>query len=265
MQTDNPPSSSTEPIKFTIATVTYNAAEFIEKTILSVAAQDYPHVEHLIIDGNSTDKTLEHIHHYQERNSIAEIPHEIVCRTEPDDGLYDAMNKALRIASGHYILFLNAGDTLHSTTILSDLAKQIDPQNLPAVLYGHTDIVDSNGQFIAPRRLAPPEQLSSASFKQGMLVCHQAFLANMDLAKDLFYDCQYRFSADFDWCVRLMKHAECLGMTFLNSHMVICNYLNEGLTTKNHRRSLKERFVIMTHHYGWLSTVVRHIGFLFRQ
>ncbi len=263
MQTDNPPSSTTEPLKFTIATVTYNATDTIERTIISVEEQDYPYVEHLIIDGNSTDTTLEHIHHYQERNSIAQIPHEIVCRTEPDEGLYDAMNKALRLATGDYILFLNAGDTLHDSHLLSNIAQAIGEKR-PAVIYGNTDLVDNEGQYLGPRRLTPPEVLTSESFKQGMLVCHQAFFANMELAKNIAYDMKYKFSADFDWCVRIMKEAEARSMELLNSKLIVSNYLNEGLTTRNHRRSLIERFKIMAHHYGWVSTCLHHLWFVVR-
>ena len=101
-----------QPIKITVATVTYNAGKLIAKTISSVEQQDYAAVEHLIIDGNSTDDTLEQVHHYMERNSVAEVKHEVNCLSEPDDGIYDAMNKALAMATGRYIVFLNAGDTL---------------------------------------------------------------------------------------------------------------------------------------------------------
>ena len=110
-------------IKITIATVTYNAAALIERTIRSVEEQTYVAVEHLIVDGNSRDNTLEIVHHYQERNSRARIRHEIVCRSEPDEGLYDAMNKAIDMATGHYILFLNAGDTLPETDTLTRVAE----------------------------------------------------------------------------------------------------------------------------------------------
>ena len=169
MNTDIPPSSTTEPLKFTIATVTFNATTLIERTIKSVEEQDYPHVEHLIVDGNSRDNTLEHIHHYQERNSIAAVPHEITCISEPDHGLYDAMNKALKMATGDYILFLNAGDKLHTPTLLSDLAAQLGDTR-PAVIFGHTDLVDADENYIGPRRLSPPERLTWKSFKHGMLV-----------------------------------------------------------------------------------------------
>ena len=78
---------------------------------------------------------------------------------------------------------------------------------LPAVLYGDTNIVDSDGNFLHPRRLSPPEDLTWKSFRQGMLVCHQAFYARIDFAIATPYDQQYRYSADVDWCIRVMKAA----------------------------------------------------------
>ena len=264
MQTENPPSSETEPVKFTIATVTFNATKLIERTIKSVESQDYPFVEHLIVDGNSRDNTLEHIHHYQERNSIAKVPHEIVCLSEPDEGLYDAMNKALQMATGDYILFLNAGDKLHSATLLSELASQIGDKR-PAVIFGHTDLVDANEKYIGPRRLSPPERLNWKSFKHGMLVCHQAFFAHKDLYRTTAYDMNFRFSADFDWCIRILKKGEAKKMGTHHAQCVISDYLNEGMTTQNHKKSLLERFRIMWRHYGGLSTIGHHLWFFVRK
>lgn len=253
------------PLKITVATVTYNAERLIERTIHSVEEQTYGHVEHLVIDGNSQDGTLELIHHYQERNSVAKIQHEIVCLSEPDKGLYDAMNKALDLATGDYILFLNAGDTFHSTETLKQIAAIASQgEQRPAVVYGHTDIVDEEGNFIRHRRLEPPERLTWKSFKSGMLVCHQAFFARMDLAKHFHYDPRYRFSADFDWCVRIMKAAAKEKSPLANSHLVISDYLNEGTTTRNHSASLRERFAIMARHYGFFSAVARHVWFVIR-
>ena len=145
------------PLKITVATVTYNAAALIEATIASVERQNYPWVEHLIVDGNSRDDTLAHVHRYQERNSVAPVRHEIVCISEPDDGLYDAMNKALELATGSYIVFLNAGDRLHDADTLSRVARAAQgTAELPAVVYGNTDLVDAEGRFVRHRRLAPP-------------------------------------------------------------------------------------------------------------
>ena len=108
------------------------------------------------------------------------------------------------------------------------------------------------------RRLSAPEVLSWKSFKQGMLVCHQAFFAKRDLVEP--YDLNYRFSSDFDWCIRVMKKAH----TLHNTHLTIIDYLEEGLTTQNHKASLRERFRIMTKHYGLVSTIIHHAWFVMR-
>lgn len=257
------------PLKITVATVTYNAADFLERTIQSVEQQDYPYVEHVVVDGLSKDDTPILLHQYQERNGTSEHRHEINLLMESDRGLYDAMNKAINMATGNYILFLNAGDRFHSAGTLSAIASAAQQESqksgqLPAVVYGDTHIVDNDGQFLRQRRLTPPEQLTWKSFRYGMLVCHQAFFTRIDLAKNCLYDLRYRFSADFDWCIRLMKRAASIQSPLTNAHLVVADYLDGGLTTKNHRKSLRERFRIMTRHYGWLTTIAMHFFFLFR-
>ena len=97
-----------------------------------------------------------------------------------------------------------------------------------------------------------------------MLVCHQAFYVRTDLAKNIAYDLQYCFSADVDWCIRIMKEAEKMQLPLHNVHQVVVNYLEGGLTDKNHRDSLKERFRLMSRHYGLFQTVAMHIWFIFR-
>ena len=97
-----------------------------------------------------------------------------------------------------------------------------------------------------------------------MLVCHQAFYARLDIAKNLPYDTHYRFSADVDWCIRVMRESERMGLPLYNINKVVANYTEEGATTKNHRASLRERFDVMRRHYGLLTTIVMHIWFLFR-
>ena len=258
------------PLKITVATVTYNAAALIERTIASVESQDYPYVEHVIVDGNSQDDTLAAVHHYQERNSLAAVPHEVACLSEPDHGLYDAMNKALDMATGDYIVFLNAGDTLHDDATLSKIAataencREADGGRLPAVVYGHTHLVDAEGRYIAPRHLTPPKKLTWRTFRQGMLVCHQAFYARTDLARATKYDLRYRFSADFDWCIRLMRRAGREGLHNADAGEVVADYLSEGMTTRHHKASLGERFRIMCRHYGVVSTVAMHLWFCLR-
>lgn len=236
--------------KFSIITVTYNAAAVLEDTIQSVITQTYKGVEYIIVDGGSKDGTPDIISRY--RNHI----HTVI--SEPDKGLYDAMNKGIQQATGDYVCFLNAGDALHEDDTLLLMVHSITGDTLPDVLYGETAIVDEEGHFLRMRRLSAPEHLTWRSFQKGMLVCHQAFFARRELAEP--YDLSYRFSADFDWCIRIMKKS----CTLHNTHLTLIDYLNEGMTTRNHKASLKERFRIMCKHYGCFSTVLHHIGFVFR-
>ena len=238
--------------KFTIITVTYNAGKVLEKTIQSVISQSYRNVEYIIVDGKSKDNTLKITDFYKE------WIHNLV--SEPDKGLYDAMNKGIRLATGDYLCFLNAGDKLHDENTLQRIVDSLKEKTQPDVLYGETAIVDENGNFLHMRRLSTPQELNWKSFRQGMLVCHQAFFAKRELAVQEPYLLDYRFSADFDWCIRIMKKAKCLH----NTRLTIIDYLNEGMTTQNHKASLKERFRIMVKHYGWISTVIHHCWFVIR-
>ena len=236
--------------KFSIITVTYNAGAVLEDTIQSVITQTYRNVEYIIVDGGSKDHTLDIINRYREHI------HTLV--SEPDKGLYDAMNKGIRLATGDYLCFLNAGDELHEDDTLQLMVHSITGTELPDVLYGETAIVDEEGHFLRMRRLSAPENLNWKSFKDGMLVCHQAFFPRRELAEP--YNLRYRFSADFDWCIRIMKKSH----TLHNTHLTLIDYLNEGMTTRNHRASLHERFRIMCRHYGYLSTLARHAWFALR-
>ena len=238
--------------KFSIITLTYNAGKVLEDTIQSVVFQTYRNVEYIIVDGGSTDNTLDVVHKYQERIS------KVI--SEPDKGLYDAMNKGIRMATGDYLCFLNAGDELHENETLQKIVFTLKGKELPDVIYGETAIVDEEGHFLHMRRLSTPEHLHWKSFKEGMLVCHQAFFARRELALANPYDLRYRFSADFDWCIRIMKQSKNLH----NTHLTLIDYLNEGMTTQNHKASLKERFRIMTKHYGWISTILHHGWFVIR-
>lgn len=255
-------------LRFTVATVTYNAGVTIRRTLDSVSQQTYTAVEHLIVDGCSTDGTMTEIQHYVERNTDERHPHQIVLVREPDNGLYDAMNKAILQAKGDYIIFLNAGDKFHSPTTLAEVAAQLNARynatRRPAVVYGETDLVDNDGKFLRHRRLQAPEQLTSNSFLQGMLVCHQSFYVRTDVARSNFYDLRFRFSADYDWCIRVMRRAEKRHLILHNTHLILTDYLAEGMTTRNHRRSLMERLRLMAHHYGWGHAIAAHGWFAVR-
>ena len=230
-------------MKVTIVTVCYNSEKTIEKTIKSVLSQTYDSFEYIIVDGASSDGTVELI------KALTVFDKRTRYISEPDMGLYDAMNKGIQLAKGDYIIFLNAGDVFHEEDTLTCVAEKLKGKDLPGVIYGDTDIVDDNGHFIRKRRLSPPEVLSGESFKEGMLVCHQAFYARTDLARQVAYNLDYKYSADVDWCIRIMQEAEKQGLELKNTHKTLCSFLKGGMTTQSHQASLIERFNIMKKHY----------------
>ena len=236
--------------KLSVITVTYNAEHTLERTLKSVRKQTYPAIEHIIVDGNSNDGTVALIHRYENER--------LKWISEPDKGLYDAMNKGIKMATGDYLCFLNAGDTFYDTDTVQKIFASIDENHSPDILYGETAIVDDNGRFLHMRRLQAPKNLTWKSFKHGMVVCHQAFIVKRELVEP--YDLSYRFSADFDWCIRMMKKAK----NIYNTDLILVDYLNTGMTTANRKASLRERYRIMEKHYGKVSTFLYHIWFVIR-
>ena len=256
-------------IRFTVVTITYNAEAVLQRTLDSVFAQTYKGVEHLIIDGASKDRTLALVEAYKQKSDESETEHKVIIQSEPDHGIYDAMNKGLTQSSGDYIVFMNAGDCFPQADTLEQVVHrckltELPTAELPGVLYGNTDVVDGDGHYLHPRRLQPPVKLTWRSFRQGMLVCHQAFYARTDIAKNLQYDTRYRFSADVDWCIRVMRETERMGLPLYNIGIVVANYLAEGATTKNHKASLRERYLVMQRHYGVVQTFLLHCWFVVR-
>lgn len=233
---------------FSIITITFNAEKELPATLDSVKKQSFNDFEHLIIDGKSSDNTVK----IAQESGIASI--KIV--SEKDKGLYDAMNKGINTATGKYLIFLNAGDAFHSPDTLEMLAEAA--KSNPDIIYGQTQLVDSNRNFVAMRHLTAPKNLTFNSFKKGMLVCHQAFVVKREIAEQ--YDLSYRFSADYEWCLRCLKTMK--SNAFIDK--VIIDYLTDGLTDKNMKASLKERYKIMCKYYGTIPTAIRHIGFLSR-
>lgn len=233
---------------FSIITVTYNASSTIDATLKSVASQTCRLFEYIIVDGKSSDDTVEKAR----RSGIKEM----IVISEKDNGLYDAMNKGMAIARGDYLIFLNAGDALTGDDTLARIADVIMDNDYPGIVYGQTRIVDSNRRFVADRHLTAPDILTLDSFADGMLVCHQAFIALRKLTSP--YDLRYRYSADYDWCIKVLQRSR----RNVSTNSVIIDYLNEGVTTANRRKSLMERFNIMCRYYGVWHTVVNHLRFL---
>ncbi len=227
--------------RISIITVCYNAGKTIEPTIQSVINQTFLNFEYIIIDGASTDNTLNIINKYKDN-----ITHII---SEPDKGIYDAMNKGLQQARGEYVIFMNAGDTFHSCETLEKIFQKCLNAD---VIYGDTLLTDSNFNITGKRRLRPPKHLQYKHFSKGMLVSHQAFIAKRKIAH--FFDLNYKYSADFDWTLKILKKAR----NICNTQLVVAHFMKGGQTSKTIIPGLKERFKIMTKHYGWLRTLFSH-------
>jgi glycosyltransferase involved in cell wall biosynthesis len=224
-----------------IITVVYNSDHLIEKTILSVKSQTYENIEYIIIDGNSSDNTLEIIKKY---NQFIDY-----WMSEPDNGLYDAMNKGIIKANGDYLWFLNSGDLIFSNNTVEEIFFNFLNAD---IYYGETMMIDANGENIGMRRLKTPENLNWKSLKKGMVICHQAIIVKSTIVAD--YDVNFKFSADFDWVLRALKQSK----QITNTRQIVAKYLQEGLSRKNIKNSLIERYKIMVKNYGLIPTIFNH-------
>ena len=225
-----------------IVTVCFNASSYIRPTIESVIGQSYPAVEYIIVDGKSTDATMDIVHEYTQQIS------KIV--SETDKGIYDAMNKGLALATGQYILYMNGGDRFAHNGVLEQIFMHLKPAD---VYYGDTEIIDEQWNVTGLRRLRPPEGLTWQSFGMGMLVSHQSFIARRELCPH--FDMRYRYSADFDWCIHILRNVRHIS----NTGMVISQFMQGGTTSKTRLRGLRERWRIMVRHYGLSETLGNHL------
>ena len=252
--------------QISLITITFQAEKYFGRTAESVLRQTYPNIEYIIIDGNSKDGTISLIKDYESRFNSKGIPYH--WKSEPDKGIYDAMNKGLREASGDYVWFINAGDKIASDDCLEKIIQAIpeysypisaNPEtDLPDFIYGETKIVDEKGYILGDRRLRAPEILTWKSFTMGMLVCHQSMLVKRVFAPP--FDLQYKYSGDFDWTIRCLRKSQ----TIHNTHLVLSHFLDGGVSKKKMWASLKERFIIMAKNYGWFSTALHHVWFICR-
>ena len=196
--------------KVSVVTVCYNAVNSIEKTILSVINQKYSNIEYIIIDGNSSDGTLEIVKRY--KNSISRWI------SEPDRGIYDAMNKGLKIATGEWIIFMNSGDSFVNENVISSFP--FDKHYL--AMYGNAYYVTNDG---LKNRKGQCERV----VYRDMPNTHQTFFVNTEEARTIKFDLQYRFAADYNMIYKMyLKY----GIKFLKYVDVdICYYdVRDGLS-----------------------------------
>ncbi|MEG1634738.1 MAG: glycosyltransferase family 2 protein [Rikenellaceae bacterium] len=229
--------------KVSIITVVYNAKEALEKTINNIRQIDYENLEYIIVDGGSTDGTKEVI----EANSLWVTS----WISQPDKGLYDAMNKGMRLATGAYVWFINAGDFVYSPDILKNIFAGYE--NYADIYYGDTVILSENGGTKGLRGKKLPKKLTLRSFKMGMVVCHQSFIVKKSIAP--IYNLRYKYAADVDWVMECTRRAK----TILNTRFILSKFIEGGVSSKQRNKSLKERYRIMITYFGKSRTIYYHM------
>lgn len=168
--------------KISVVTVCYNAVNDIEKTILSVINQTYPNIEYLIIDGGSTDGTMDIVNKYKDKIDV------IV--SEPDKGIYDAMNKGIDRATGEWINFMNAGDIFASVEIIEQIFNIQISSNVE-IIYG--DVIKNSSKKIL-------KAYNISSFSHMMPFCHQAAFARLPID---FFDTKFKIASDYKFFLSL--------------------------------------------------------------
>ena len=214
-----------QDLKISLITVTLNAEKTLDRCIRSVIAQNYPDIEHIIIDGGSTDGTSRIIDEYK--------THIDLFISEPDKGIYDAMNKGIEKATGQVIGILNADDFFAADDVLSSIATAFQT-NDTAIVYGNLDYVDPQDKII--------RKWYSGAYKEGLfnwgwMPPHPTFYCKRSVFKQLGkYDLQYDTAADYELMLR-----------FIHLNKVTVHYLNKtlvkmglgGVSNKNYRNRLK--------------------------
>lgn len=232
--------------KLSVITIVYNNVKDIERTMQSVLNQTYRNIEYIVIDGESTDGTLDIVKKYQDR--LAKLV------SEKDKGIYDAMNKGLALATGDYVLFMNSGDEIYESATVEKVFASASNAD---IYYGETEMYDENWQSLGRRRHQAPETFNWRSFKYGMSISHQAIYVKRSLTEP--YNLNYKYSADIDWIIKIAKKASVI----VNTHLYVAKYLVGGISKKKHRESLKERFQIFSHYYGFAANVINHLVIAF--
>lgn len=233
-------STPAEPL-ISVITVVYNNASQIEKAIQSVLCQDYSNIEYIIIDGCSTDGTIEII-----RRNEYYIDYLI---SAPDNGIYDAMNKGIMVSRGDLIGFLNSDDYYEPGAIKEVIGAYLKA-GLRGIYFGNSFVVQGD---LGIRYLS----IGKTELWRGLGFKHQAMFVHRDVHnKSGFYNTSYRIAADYDFVLRAVSD----GVQLVHIDKNLVNYSNTGVSGINRIKTLNEIRVIGRKHFGFFS--LPYLGFL---
>lgn len=239
---------------FSVITINYNNLGGLKRTYESVQNQTARYrIQWIVVDGNSNDGSAEFL---RENNKSIDV-----LVIEPDKGLYDAMNKGLQLAEAPYVWFMNSGDVIYSKDVAEKLMELAASD--PDVLFGDTMFIDEKGHDLGliskmkPQRF--PEKLHNRSFRFGMNLCHQSFIAKRSICP--YYDLQYRQAADVDWIIGILKK----NPVNVRYNGVIAGFETGGSSAHHEKKAWKERFAVLSKHYGFLPNCINHCWIVLRR
>ncbi len=207
-------------IKISIVTICFNAQKDIDRTINSVLNQSYQNIEYIVIDGGSTDGSLDIIKKYSNQISY--------WVSEPDKGIYDAMNKGVAAANGLYVGFINAGDFYYSSSAIRDIfdAKY---ESLPDVIYGYQVHSYAYGDFVR-------KKMDISNLNKFMPFGHPASFVKTDLLKSKGFDTSFKIAADYNLFYNLYKE----GHSFEHRNVIVSVFDSTGISNSNRLLAIKE-------------------------
>ena len=223
--------------KISIVMATFNSAATLEMSLLSIASQISGNFEFVVVDGGSTDKTLDIL---EKHKSIVDV-----LISEPDNGVYDALNKGIRASHGDWILVLGSDDTLYSSTVIAEVEKELEPGI--SVLYGSLISNFSSNLLIE----FPEPAVLAQKYNGAIPLFHQcAFVRKADLLSLGLFDLAYSVHGDFDMFCRLFS----AGCYFKKTKILIAKYNATGLSGINAKTFFKnmKEFVSILHNFNSL-------------
>lgn len=224
----------------TVITVVFNGEKHLEDTIRSIISQTYENIEYVIVDGGSSDRTLDIIEKYEYT-----IDYWV---SEKDNGIYDAMNKGLHLAMGEWVNFMNADDYFFSVEVVDRVAKEV--RNLEknfSIVYGPLNLISDSG--VSLDVISTPSDQAKSQMSHRLSIPHQSQFSRLSAIKEIgFFDNTYRVSGDYEFTIRLLKNYECY---FIGDLMVAC--MRTGGISSNPKISLlllrEDRRSQVTHGY----------------
>lgn len=235
-------------MKVSIITATYNSAKWLENCLISIERQTYSDIEHIIIDGGSTDGTLDIIKHHRQQFS------QVV--SEPDNGIYDAINKGLRLASGDIIGILNSDDILADTTTIETIVKKMEDTNAD-IAYGDLLYCHNTSNPVSVIRYWRSKNFHHHSLRYGWMPPHPTVYCRKEVyMKEGEYNTDYKISADYDFLVRTFNTQY---TTVYIPHIIVKMTIG-GASNRNIKAiycKMKEDLsVIRNNHIGGLFTLI---------